>query len=110
MSAIAELDRFRTVCVLPVFLVVFAVKVDEKKRVPELDEAVAGIRFVFLVKRQLGCFVRLEIRLDKLLNELIFAEVRRNVANHNVGSLVVTIFDLTDQFVGDYRNLAVVPV
>jgi len=61
VSAIAELNRFRTVCILPVFLVVLVVEVDEEERVPELDEAVSGIRFVFLVKWQLRCFVRLKI-------------------------------------------------
>ena len=43
VSAIAEFNSLSAICILPVFLVILAVKVDEKQRMPEHDEAITRV-------------------------------------------------------------------
>lgn len=100
--SVAELDSLGRVGVLPALAVELTVEVDEEKWVPELDERIPRITLVFLVEWELGRLMGLQIALLKLVNELFLAEIGRDVSDHDVGALVLSVFDLGNQLVGDH--------
>lgn len=59
VAPVAELNDFCAVGVLPTPFVVLSEEIDKKEGVPELDEPVSRVGFVFLVERQFGSLVGL---------------------------------------------------
>lgn len=108
--SVAELDSLGRVGILPALPVELAVEVDEEKRVPELDERIARITLVLLVEWELGRLMGLQIALLKLVNELFLAEIGRDVPDHDVGALVLSVFDLGNQLVGDHWHFLAYPI
>jgi len=74
---------------------------------PKLDKSVSRVRLIFLVKWQFGCLVSLLVAFLELGNKRFFAKIARYIAHHNIGTLVISIFDFADKFLGQHRHFTV---